>query len=59
MFGCTPNPRNYYVSSLGSDLNIGSVTDPWKSLEKLSRQTFNPGDSILFDQATDLMATFH
>ena len=46
---CTPpNPRNYYVSSLGSDLNIGSVTDPWKSLEKLSRQTFNPGDSILF-----------
>lgn len=39
----------YYVSSSGSDENSGTSEDaPWKTLAKLSAQTFSAGDKILF-----------
>ncbi len=39
----------YYVSISGSDENSGTSEDaPWKTLAKLSEQTFNAGDRILF-----------
>jgi hypothetical protein len=40
---------NYYVdSSSGSDSNNGlSASKAWKSLHKISKTTFSPGDSIL------------
>ena len=40
----------YYVSySDGDDNNTGlSESSPWKTLDKVSRQTFQPGNSILF-----------
>ena len=40
--------KNYYISSLGNDTNSGTFIEPWKTLERVSRQTFNPGDSVLF-----------
>lgn len=42
-------PKNYYLSSSsGSDSNSGLSPDsPWKSLDRVARGSFNPGDSIL------------
>ncbi|MCD9022485.1 right-handed parallel beta-helix repeat-containing protein [Cohnella silvisoli] len=42
-------PTTYYVSfSAGSDSNNGtSANTPWKTLGKVSTQTFNAGDTIL------------
>lgn len=42
-------PKNYYLSSsAGSDSNSGLSPDsPWKSLDRVARGSFNPGDSIL------------
>ncbi len=39
---------NYYLhSSIGSDQNSGkSMETPWKSIEKLNAEKFQPGDSI-------------
>ena len=40
----------YYVDSVaGSDDNSGNSADaPWKTLDKVNRKTFGPGDAILF-----------
>ncbi len=41
--------NTYYVSSSGSDENSGTSEEaPWKTLAKLSAQTFSAGDKILF-----------
>ena len=41
---------DYYVDAeTGDDLNDGvSESTPWKSLEKVNQQTFQPGDNIFF-----------
>lgn len=41
---------NYYVDSQqGSDHNNGkSILSPWKSMEKVNKQVFKPGDSLFF-----------
>ena len=39
----------YYVSNSGSDSNNGTSTGtPWQTIAHVNVQTFNPGDSILF-----------
>lgn len=40
----------YYVDSLaGSDENLGTSVDaPWKTLAKVNRTNFRPGDAVLF-----------
>src|SRR5947209_1819541 len=39
--------NTYYVDSIaGNDSNNGT-TSPWKSLAKVSRSTFSPGDQVL------------
>ncbi|MHC5269527.1 right-handed parallel beta-helix repeat-containing protein [Enterococcus sp. LJL98] len=42
-------PITYYVSaSLGNDQNTGMTPEvPWKTLEKINQQVFQPGDQIL------------
>lgn len=41
--------RTYFVSSDGNDSNSGlSLKTSWKSIEKVNRMTFQPGDAILF-----------
>lgn len=50
--GCTThNPsKNYYISPKGNDNNTGlSKRTAWKSLERVNRKTFRPGDAILFE----------
>jgi hypothetical protein len=43
----------YYVNSLtGSDENTGSLDRPWKSLAKVSRREFVPGETIHFARGT-------
>lgn len=40
---------DYYVSSSGNDANAGtSPSTPWRTLSKVNRFTFTPGDRILF-----------
>ena len=40
--------RSYYISPLGSDAGPGTLSSPWKTIEKVNRMNFYPGDSILF-----------
>jgi hypothetical protein len=39
----------YYVSLSGNDANSGSKSRPWKTLGKINRTDFQPGDTILFE----------
>jgi hypothetical protein len=44
-----PTGVSYYVSNSGSDANNGTTTgSPWKTIAHVNAQSFNPGDSILF-----------
>lgn len=39
----------YYVSNAGDDNNLGTIPDKaWKTMDRVNRQTFSPGDGILF-----------
>lgn len=40
--------KTYYVSDAGNDLNAGSFLLPWKTIARVNKQHFKPGDSILF-----------
>lgn len=42
------NPSKYYISSNGDDQNPGTITKPWKSLQKIDSYKFSPGDTVLF-----------
>jgi hypothetical protein len=46
--------ETYYVDAdSGSDTNAGTATDQaWKSLERVNRQTFQPGDQLRFKAGT-------
>jgi len=62
MTACSINPaestpsigQNYYIDSgSGDDNNLGtSKTTPWKTLDKVSGMTFQPGDTILFKRGS-------
>ncbi|RIH63746.1 right-handed parallel beta-helix repeat-containing protein [Mariniphaga sediminis] len=50
--GCTTQNRlkNYYISPDGNDDNTGlTKKTAWKTLERVNRETFHPGDAILFE----------
>ena len=44
----SPSSSSYFISQSGDDNNVGTISQPWKTLERVSRQTLNPGDSVLF-----------
>ena len=46
----SPSSSSYFISQSGDDNNLGTITQPWKTLERVSRQTLNPGDSVLFSR---------
>lgn len=51
-FGCTTNNQSkiYYISPKGDDNNTGlTKSSAWKTLERINRETFQPGESILFE----------
>ena len=50
----THDATEYYVDSTnGDDDNSGTSEDaPWKTLDKVSSMTFNPGDSIFFKRGS-------
>jgi len=40
---------SYYIcSSVGNDTNGGTISQPWKSLAKISSTTLSPGDTVFF-----------
>ena len=41
----TPTPANYYVSTTGSDQNPGSITQPWKTIQKAANSML-AGDTV-------------
>lgn len=50
--GCTTNNQSkiYYISPNGDDNNTGLTKScAWKSLERINRDTFQPGNTILFE----------
>jgi hypothetical protein len=52
----TPNPNgsDHFVDELnGNDTNSGTdVSSPWRTLQRVSASTFEPGDRILFKRGT-------
>jgi hypothetical protein len=48
---------DYYVSPRGSDSNPGSQAAPWKSLTKVSKTAFKPGDRILLEGGSSFAGT--
>jgi len=51
MLGTTLLASNYYVSGSGSDSNPGSLTQPWRSVQKAA-STLSPGDTVLVRSGT-------
>jgi hypothetical protein len=45
----SPSGNIYYVSASGNDADDGSLTHPWKSIEKISQAELKPGDRICFE----------
>lgn len=41
--------RDYFVSPKGDDSRPGSQQEPWKTLERVSAASFQPGDRILLE----------
>jgi Right handed beta helix region len=40
--------QTYYVAATGSDTASGSITSPWKTVDRVNQQVLNPGDTVLF-----------
>jgi hypothetical protein len=51
LISCIASATNYYVSNAGGNDNSDgrSVNNPWKTVSKVNRTSFSPGDSILFN----------
>lgn len=48
--------KTYFISPQGNDSSSGlSIKDAWKTIEKVNKKTFMPGDKILFESG----ATWH
>ena len=51
---------NYYVSNTGSDSNDGlTPVTAWQTLNHVSQQTFQPGDSVLFQRGDTWRETLY
>ena len=46
----TQIPKKIFVSSEGNDSNPGTITKPWKTLERVNQHSFSAGDSIFFSK---------
>lgn len=44
-----PGPRAYYLSDTGNDDHIGSIQNPWQTIEKINSIHLEPGDSVFFE----------
>ena len=48
-FACLSQSRNLYVNSVtGSDNNAGTIDKPWKTVSRINKFNFEPGDQLLF-----------
>lgn len=61
MVSCHSVGEYYYMDSItGDDSNTGnSPSQAWKTLDRLNRQVFKPGDVILFKSGTEYIGSFH
>jgi hypothetical protein len=51
--------RSYYLSSRGGDdAGAGSAEHPWRSLQRLGRASFLPGDNILVERGSEFAGGF-
>ena len=56
----SPSAQNqYYISSsTGSDANIGTESEPWQTLEKISNTVLSPGDTVYFKRGDSFFGHF-
>jgi hypothetical protein len=47
----------YYISTSGSDSNAGTKLSPWKTIGKINKTNFHPGDSILLEGGSHFAGT--
>jgi hypothetical protein len=56
--GCSDKKSQvYYFSSQGDDNNKGTITQPWKTIDKLNSLDLNPGDTVYFFGGDTLQGT--
>ncbi|MEC8829457.1 MAG: hypothetical protein VXY88_00080, partial [Bacteroidota bacterium] len=56
---CPSAQNQYYISSsTGSDANIGTESEPWQTLEKISNTVLNPGDTVYFMRGDSFFGHF-
>ncbi len=52
--------KNYYISPTGNDDHTGlTKSRAWKTLERINRETFQPGDAILFESGGTWNGNLH
>ena len=56
-FGGVALCADYYVSATGNDANPGTRQQPWATLERVSRQDFQPGDRLLLQSGSAFKGT--
>ncbi|MGD0578129.1 MAG: hypothetical protein ABSC08_04290, partial [Bryobacteraceae bacterium] len=48
---------DYYLSAKGDDADAGTEQRPWKTLQRVNRQDFRPGDRLLFEGGSTFAGT--
>jgi hypothetical protein len=48
---------DYYLSAKGNDADRGTEQRPWKTLQRVNRQDFRPGDRLLFEGGSTFTGT--
>ena len=52
LFAGTANANTYYISTSGSDSNPGTISQPFRTLQKISSLTLSPGDVVYIRAGT-------
>jgi len=50
--------RKYYISNVGSDSNIGSIQQPFKTLSRINDVALHPGDTVFFNKGNKFNGRF-
>ncbi|MEO5996919.1 MAG: hypothetical protein ABIN89_09300, partial [Chitinophagaceae bacterium] len=49
---CAQNSSGYYISQSGNDKNEGTLSKPFKTIERLNREKLQPGSIVYLEGGT-------
>jgi len=50
-------PTDYYVSPSGDDNSAGTALDPWRTIDRVNKNSYSAGDRIFFESGTIFTGT--